>query len=460
MKTVKLGAGMAFWGDSIRPAIDMVERADIQYLCCDHLAELTMAILSKRMERDPSQGFTPDILDLVRAVLPTARRRGIKIVSNSGGANPRAAARAVAEICAELGLADTKIAVVLGDDIRDDIDALMSEGVSFENIDTHEPLSTVRGRLTQANVYTGSEGIVDALGQGADIVICGRVTDIALYLGPLIHEFGWSFDDWDRLAGATAVAHIIECGAQSTGGLFSKGWQDIRGMVDMGYPTAEVFDDGTAIVSKTPGSGGAVTVASVSEQMVYEVLDTANYLTADVTADFTQITLEQIGPDRVRVAGVTGKPAPQTLKVNMGYRNGFIGSAQFTYTWPDAVAKADRAIELLEERLERVGFDYWEKRIEYIGANSIWAPLVPPPRDPDALEVTVRYAARVPNRTEARKIFTELVPVCNNGPAGLGGLGTRLPITELFAIWPALIARDKVAQRVEMLDTMETAGVR
>lgn len=458
MKSVKLGAGMAFWGDSIRPAIDMVENADIQYLCCDHLAELTMAILSKRMERDPSLGYTPDILELVRAVFPTAKRRGIKIVSNSGGANPRAAAEAVAKICAELGFPETKIAVVLGDDVRDDIDALMAEGVTFENIDTGEPLSAVREKLTQANVYTGSEGIVEALGQGAEIVICGRVTDIALYLGPLIHELGWGWDDWDKLAGGTAAAHIVECGAQSTGGLFSKGWQDIPGMVDMGYPTAEVFEDGTAVISKTPGSGGQVSVASVSEQMVYEVLDTANYLTADVVADFTDITLEQVGPDQVRVAGVTGKPAPKTLKVNMGYRNGFIGTAQFTYTWPDAVAKAERAVELLEERLARVDFDCWDKRVEYIGANSIWAPLIPAPSDPDALEVTVRYAARVPDRTEARKIFAELVPVCNNGPAGMGGLGTRLPITELFAIWPALIERDKVVQRVEMLSAEEKVG--
>lgn len=458
MKTVKLGAGMAFWGDSIRPAIDMVERADIQYLCCDHLAELTMAILSKRMERDPELGYTPDLLELLRAVLPTARRRGITIVSNAGGANPRAAARKVAELCAELGLADTRIAVVLGDDVRSDIDALMADGVTFENIDTGEPLSTVRDRMTQANVYTGSEGIVEALGMGADIVICGRVTDIALYLGPLIHEFGWSWDDWDRLAGATAAAHIVECGAQSTGGLFSKGWQDVPGMVDMGYPLAEVFEDGTAIIMKTPGSGGEVTVASVSEQMVYEVLDTANYLTADVVADFTDIELEQLTSDSVRVSGVTGKPAPATLKVNMGYRAGFIGSAQFTYTWPDAVIKAERAVELLEERLERANFVFDDKRVEYIGANSIWAPLVPPPSDPDALEVTVRYAARVPDRAEARKIFTELVPICNNGPAGMGGLGTRLPITELFGIWPALIPREKVVQRAELLELVDSEG--
>jgi hypothetical protein len=219
----------------------------------------------------------------------------------------------------------------------------------------------------------------------------------------------------------------------------------------MGYPTAEVFEDGTAIISKTPGSGGEVTVASVSEQMVYEIHDTSSYLTADVTADFSQITLEQVGPDRVKMGGITGRPAPATLKVNMGYKAGFIGSAQFSYTWPDAIDKAKRAVELLEERLERVNFKYYDRRVEYVGANSMWAPLVPEPSDPDALEVTVRYAARVPERDEARKIFTELVPVCNNGPAGLGGLGTRLPITELFAIWPALIPRERVVQTVEMI---------
>ncbi|GIL34126.1 acyclic terpene utilization AtuA family protein [Phycicoccus sp. DTK01] len=457
MKSVTLGAGMAFWGDSIRPAIDMVERADIQYLCCDHLAELTMAILSKRMERDPEAGFTPDVVDLVRAVGVTAHRRGIRIVSNAGGANPHAAARAVAAVYAELGLDDVRIAVVTGDDVRGSIDDLMAQGVTFENIDTRQPLSTVRPLLTQANVYTGSEGIVEALQMGADVVICGRVTDIALYLGPMIHELGWARDDWDRLAAGTAAAHVVECGAQSTGGLFSKGWQSVPGMVDMGYPTAEVFEDGSAVVSKTPGSGGEVTVASVSEQMVYEVLDTAAYLTADVTADFTGITLEQVGPDRVRVDGVVGREAPRTLKVNMGYRAGFVGSAQFTYTWPDAKAKADRAVELLEERLERAGFQHSGTRVEYIGANSIWSPLVPPPEDPEALEVTVRYAARCPSREEARKVFSELVPICNNGPAGMGGLGTRLPITEQFGIWPALIPREMVQQQVEMLETVEVA---
>jgi hypothetical protein len=451
MKTIRLGAGMAFWGDSINPAIDMVENADIDYLCCDHLAELTMSILNKRMERDPEQGFTPDILELLRAVLPTCRRKGIKIISNSGGANPRACAERVADLCKELGITGIKIGVVLGDDIRGRIDDLMSDGVPFASMDTDEPLSTVRSKLTHANVYTGAEGIVEALDAGADIVICGRVTDIALYIGPLRHEFGWAADDWHRLGIASAAAHCVECGGQATGGLYDGGWDHVEGMANIGYPIAEVSEDGTVFITKTPGSGGEVTVGTVSEQMVYEILDPGNYLTADVTGDFSQIALTQVGPDRVQVTGVTGKPAPKTLKVNMGYRAGFIGTAQWSYTWPDAYKKAKRSITLLEERLANAKFVSDEQRVEFVGANSMWAPLVPEPSDPDALEVTVRFTARCPSKSEARKVFTELVPICNNGPAGLGGLGTRLPITELFAVWPCLIDRDKVPSSVEIL---------
>jgi hypothetical protein len=451
MKTVRLGAGMCFWGDSIQPAIEMVKHADIDYLCCDHLAELTMSILSKRMERDPYAGFTPDILDLLRNVLLTCRERGIKIISNAGGANPRACAERVAELCKELGLDGVRIGVVTGDDIRGRIDDLMAEGVSFANLDTGAALETVRPKLVQANVYIGSEGIVEALAAGADIVICGRVTDVALYIGPMRHELGWAAGDWHKLGIAAAAAHIVECGAQATGGLYSKDWQNIDGMANIGYPIAEVSEDGSVVVTKTPGTGGEVSVGSVSEQMVYEILDPGAYLTADVTGDFSQITLAQVGPDRVRVGGVTGRPAPETLKVNMAYRAGFVGTVQYSYTWPDAYRKAKRSLHLLEERLRNVDFKADETRVEWVGHNSMWAPLVPEPDDPDAPEVTVRFAARCPTKDEARKVFNELVPICNNGPAGLGGLGTRLPITELFAVWPCLIPRKHVHAIVEIV---------
>jgi Acyclic terpene utilisation family protein AtuA len=458
-KVVRLGAGMAFWGDSVRPAIEMVERGDIDYLCCDHLAELTMSILAKQRAADPERGYTRDVLDLLRGALSGCIDKGIKVVTNAGGANPRAAARAIRALADELGVPGVRIAVVLGDDLEDRIADLARDGVSFRNLDTGAQLDTVRERLTHAAVYTGCEGIVEALGRGADVVVCGRVTDIALYLGPLVHEFGWAFDDWERLGMATVVAHAIECGGQATGGLYAGGWADVEGLESLGYPIAEVSEDGTAIVTKTPGSGGEVSIGTVSEQLVYEILDPGSYLTADVTADFTGVTLEQVGPDRVRITGGTGRERPATLKVNMGYRAGFVGEAQFTYTWPDAYAKAQRGLEFLRKRLARANFRYTEEVVEYLGHTSMWGSRLPPPEDPELPEVVVRYAARCPDATEARKVFTESVPLYNNGPAGVAGVGTRPPLKELYAIWPCLVPREHVAQRVEMLET-ETTAVR
>jgi len=457
-KVVRLGAGMAFWGDSVRPAIEMVERGDIDYLCCDHLAELTMSILAKQRAANPERGYTRDVIDLLRGALPACVEKGVKVVTNAGGANPRAAARAIRALADELGLPGVRIAVVLGDDLEDRIDDLDRAGVSFDNLDTGAELDTVRDRLTHAAVYTGCEGIVEALDLGADIVVCGRVTDIALYLGPLVHEFGWSLDDWERLGMATVVAHAIECGGQATGGLYAGGWADVDGLETLGYPIAEVSEDGTAVLTKTPGSGGEVSIGTVSEQLVYEILDPGSYLTADVTADFTNVTLEEVGPDRVRITGGTGRERPATLKVNMGYRAGFVGEAQFTYTWPDAYAKAQRGLAFLRKRLERADFRYTEDIVEYPGHTSMWGSRVPAPDDPDLLELVVRYAARCPDATEARKVFTESVPLYNNGPAGVAGVGTRPPLKELYAIWPCLVPREHVVQRVEMLEPATAAA--
>ncbi len=356
------------------------------------------------------------------------------------------------ELCQELGLTGLRIAVVTGDDIESRIDALAADGVSFTNLDTGAALDTVRERLTHAAVYTGSEGIVEALRAGADVVVCGRVTDIALYLGPMIHEFGWASDDWERLGMGTITAHAIECGGQATGGLYAGGWESVPDLEDLGYPIAEVSEDGTAILTKTPGTGGRVDIGTVSEQLVYEILDPASYLTADVTADFSNVRLEEIGPDRVRISGGTGRERPATLKVNMGYRAGFVGEAQFTYTWPDAWQKAQRGIAFLKRRLELAGLVHGEEIVEYPGHTSMWGGRVPPPEDPETTEIVVRYATRCPTAEEARKIFTESVPLYNNGPAGVAGVGTRPPLKELYAIWPCLIPRELVVQSVETLE--------
>jgi hypothetical protein len=453
MKSVKLGTGLAFWGDGFRPAIDMVQRADIQYLCCDHLAELTMSILNKQKSRKPELGYTTDIIPFLRAVLPTCRKRGIRIISDAGGSAPMSCAKAVIALCRELGLTGTKVAVVTGDDILPRIDELMAQGNDFINMDTGQPLSTVRDKLTHANVYIGCDGIVEALEQGADIVICGRVTDMALYLGPMRYELGWAADDWARLGPGTGIAHSIECGGQATGGLFSAGWKEMKNLTSIGYPVTTVFENGDAILSKTPDSGGAVTVATVSEQLVYEVLDPANYLTADVVADISQVKLEQVGPDQVKMTNIKGKPMPATLKVNMGYRAGFVGEAHFTYTWPDAYAKARAGIAFLEERLRQADFKSDETLVEFIGHNSMWGrELIGDPEDPELNEVVVRFAARCPTEIEAKKVFTESVPLYNNGPAGLSGIGTRPPIKELFGVWPCLLPREHITIRTEILE--------
>jgi hypothetical protein len=268
----------------------------------------------------------------------------------------------------------------------------------------------------------------------------------------LIYEFGWSPDDWQRLGMATVVAHCVECGGQATGGLYAGGWQNVPNLEELGYPIAEVAFDGTAVITKTPGSGGRVDIGTLSEQLVYEILDPGSYLTADVTADFTNVTLEEVGPDRVRVTGGAGRAAPATLKVNMGYRAGFVGETQFTYTWPDAYAKSVRGIEFLKNRLQRADFKYEDDIVEYVGWNSMWEDRVPPPVDEDLREIVVRYAARCTSAEEARKVFTECVPLYNNGPAGLAGVGTRPPLKELFALWPCLIPREYIKQKVEMLE--------
>ncbi|MDG1986856.1 MAG: DUF1446 domain-containing protein [Halieaceae bacterium] len=449
MKSIKIGTGLAFWGDSIRPAVDMVERADIDYLCCDHLAELTMSILNKQKSRNPDLGYTTDIIPFLRGVVEKCYEHGIKIISNSGGSNPQACTAQVVKLCNELGLKGIKIATVTGDDILDRIDNLLADDVAFTNIDTGQKLEEIRERVTHANVYIGCDGIVEALQGGADIVICGRVTDAALYLGPMRYEFGWAEDDWSRLGAGLGVAHCVECGGQATGGLYSGGWNDMDRLPSLGYPVTTIFENGEAIMSKTPGSGGAVTVGTVSEQLVYEVLDPSNYLSADAVADVSQIKLEEIAPDQIRIYNIMGKPAPDTLKVNMGYRAGFVGEANFTYTWPDAFAKAQAGLSFLKERLRQVNFQSSDTRIEYIGHNSMWGPEVIPPPDAENLdEIVVRFAARCPTKEEASKVFTESVPLYNNGPAGASGIGTRPPIKELYGIWPCLIPRDLILTRV------------
>lgn len=455
MKTVKIGGGEAFYGDTIVPAIEMAQRAEgLNYIAFDCLSELTLAILQKDKRRDPARGFALDMLALMPRLLPVARQKNIRLVTNGGGMNPAAARDAIVAIARKLGLNGLKIAVVTGDDILDRLDELLAKGHPFTNLDTGEKLaaSEIRDRVVNANVYLGADMVCRALDTGADLVITGRVTDSALFLGPLLHEFGWARDDWDLLAKGIVCGHLLECAGQVVGGNYAGGWQDVPDLENIGYPIAEVSEDGCFVLTKTPGSGGLVSFDTVREQLLYEVLDPNHYLTPDVDANFTSVRLDDLGDNRVRVSGATGQPKTDSLKVCIGYEAGWLGEAQIMYSWPNAIEKAQRADYLLRKRLEKAKLQALELRTDFIGYNGLHGPLAPRPAEPN--EIILRVAAHTRDQAEAEKLFRELVPLGLNGPPTASGVGSRPRPRELLTLWPTLIARNEVEPyvRIEVVE--------
>ncbi len=451
MKTIKIGGGQAFYGDALGPALEMAQRTpDLNYIAFDCLSELTLAILQKEKRRDPARGFALDMLGLMPKLLPVAREKGIRLVTNGGGMNPLAARDAIVAIARKLGLNGFKIAVVSGDDILDRLDEVMASGCDFTNLDTGQRLAEARlnDRLVNANAYLGADQVCRALDSGADLVITGRVTDSALFLGPLLHEFGWERNDWALLAKGIVCGHLLECAGQVVGGNFAGGWQSVPDLDNIGYPVAEVSEDGRFILTKTPESGGLVSFETVREQLLYEVLDPSHYLTPDVDANFTTVRLKDSGPNRVEVTGATGQSRPESLKVCIGYEAGWLGEAQIIYSWPDALAKAEAADKLLRKRLERANFKAQELRTDFIGYNGLHGPLAPRPSDPN--EIVLRVAAHTADLAEAEKLFRELVPLGLNGPPTASGVGSRPRPRELLALWPTLIPRELVEPFVKI----------
>lgn len=445
MKTVKIGGGQAFYGDDIRPSIEMAQRTPgLNYIACDCLSELTLAILQKDKLRDPKRGFALDMLALMPKLLPIARQKGIKIITNGGGMNPLAARDAVAEIARKVGLVGFKIAVVTGDDILARLDELLAQGYPLANLDSGENLTEqeIRNRIVNANAYLGADVVCRALQTGADVVITGRVTDSALFLGPLLYEFGWAADDWDLLAQGIVCGHLLECAGQVAGGNFAGGWRNVPDLENLGYPLAEVSADGSFVITKTPDSGGLISFDTVREQLLYEVLDPRSYITPDVVADFSTVRLEDLGQNRVRVSGASGQPPPASLKVCIGYEDGWLGEAQVIYSWPDALEKAQTAARLLQARLERAKLRCNELRIDYIGYNGLHGPLAPLPDEPN--EIILRVAAHTGEQSEAEKVFRELVPLGLNGPPTAAGVGSRPRPRELLTLWPCLLPREAV----------------
>ncbi len=450
---IRIANGQGFWGDSLEAPVEQVRRGPLDYLTLDYLAEVTMSILQKQRARDPKLGYARDFVDMIARVLPDLKERRIRVIANAGGVNPEACCDAVLEVARRQGIA-VRAAVVAGDDIMGRLDDFLSRGVELNNMETGEPLSAIRAQVQSANVYFGARPVAQALGQGAEIVITGRVTDTALALAPMIHEFGWKADDWDRLAAGTIAGHTVECGAQSTGGNCQVDWETIPNLADIGYPIIEAEPGGDFVITKHAGTGGRVTVESVKEQLLYEMGDPREYITPDCIADFTTIHLDQAGPDRVRFSGIEGRPATPFYKVSIGYSAGFKAIGSLVYAWPDAYKKARAAEKILRQRLERLGLRFEAVRAEFLGANAchgIAAAEPPPEIEPHLPEVVLRFGVRGENRAAVERFTREIPPLALNGPPVVSGLGSGRPqVEEIVAYWPALISKTEVQPEVTL----------
>ncbi|MBS1828473.1 MAG: DUF1446 domain-containing protein [Acidobacteria bacterium] len=443
---IRIANGQGFWGDWLEAPVRLVEQGPIDYLALDYLAEVTMSIVQKQKLADPALGYARDFPPLIGRIAKQIRERGIKVVANAGGVNPVACAKEVRRLAPDL-----KVAVVLGDDLYDRVGDLLERGHAMKNMDTGEPLASIRERILSANAYIGAFPVAEALATGADVVIAGRCTDTALALAPMIHAFGWREDQHDLLAAGTIAGHIIECGAQCTGGNCQVDWPSIPDMANIGYPIVEAEPDGTFVVTKHAGTGGRVHSDVVKEQLLYELGDPKSYITPDCVADFTSIRLEDVGPDRVRVSGIRGGGRPPMLKVSISYAWGYKAIGTLVYSWPQALEKARAADAIVRERLRALGLRFDEIYTEYFGVNACHGPAAVTVADP--AEVQVRIGVRGADRKAVDRFTRELVPLVLNGPPTGTGFGDgRPPVREVVAYWPALLDRSEITTHVEVVE--------
>ena len=444
---IRVGNGAGFLGDNLDAPRRLVESAQLDYLTLEYLAELTLSILARLRERSPAAGYAEDFLTALSSLLPAIKKQpGLKIVTNAGGMNPLACAQAAGRVLAEAGLGELAIGVVTGDDLLPRLAELRAAGCDLANLDTHQPLSSLTEEVVSANAYLGANEIAAALADGARLVITGRVADASMTVGPAAHEFGWRWDDWPRLAGASVAGHLIECGSQATGGFYSH-WREID-LADVGYPIAELSDDGSCLITKPAGSGGRVNRETVTEQLVYEIGDPAHYLTPDVDVDFTTVEVDDLGADRVAVRGSSGRGAPGQYKVSLTYRAGYFASGQMLCYGRDPVAKARTCASLVLARLRAAGFALAEAQVECLGAGESVPGIQPPPAD--LREVMLRLTVRDPRREAVERFSREFAPLTTSGPAGLAGYASgRPPVRPVFAYWPALVPKELVPSRHE-----------
>ena len=443
MKTIRIGGGQGFWGDLNDAPIVMAKQDRVDYMACDYLAELTLSIMRRQQEKRPEAGYARDFITVIKQMLPDLKEKGTKVITNAGGMNVKQAVELVKQAVKESGL-NFKIGYVLGDDVRDILPKLREQGITMQHMDTGENIDRILPNMVNANVYFGVEPILECLQGGADIIILGRSTDTAMFEAPLIHEFGWKMDDWDAKATGILAGHLCECGAQATGGNYDYDWRNVPRPEFLGYPIAEVSKPGELIMTKTKNTGGLVTTQSIKEQLMYEIHNPATYVTPDVVADFSKITLEGIEKDHVLVKGVTGHPRPDSLKLCVGYLEGYRNVAYLPYSWPNALEKAKMAADILDKRMAMKNLKAIRTHIDYLGLNALHGPLSEEMHE-EMNEVCLRYAIMTETKAEALKLTPEIAPVSNlNGPAQGCFFGGRTRPSEVFALWPTLIPRDAV----------------
>ena len=450
---VRVASGQGFWGDLLTAPVDQVRGGQVDYLMLDYLAEVTMSIMQKQKQRNLQAGFAGDFVTLMKEILPDCVEKDIKVLSNAGGVNVEGCAAAIRTVAQELGLSGrVKIGVVTGDDVLPRLQKFIDDGIEINNMDTGEPLSDILDKVQSANVYLGAQPLVEALDKGAQIIVGGRLTDTGLTLAPLMHEFGWKFEDWDKVATGTIAGHIIECGGQCSGGNCQYDWQDIPDLANIGFPIVEASPNGDFVITKHEGTGGRVNIQSVKEQLLYEMGDPHGYITPDVIADFTTINVAPDGENRVKVFGIKGKPNTDFYKVSIAYSGGWKAVGTLVYSYPDAYEKAKAADLILRSRLDKLGLKFDVVLTEFVGVNATHGHLSGEPR-PDIPEVQLRFGVRGQSKEDVTRFTKELAPLILTGPPGVTGFaGGRPKVEEIMAYFPALIPKHLIETKVEIIE--------
>ena len=453
MKTIRIGGGQGFWGDSPDAAIHMIHEGNLNYMSCDYLAELTLSIMQRQKLKNPKAGYARDFIDLINKIGKEAYDKKIGILSNAGGMNISGAVEEIKKIAEAQNMSGYKIGYVTGDDMLDQLPGMISDGITFDNMDEVGDFNEIKDKIVNVNVYYGREPIMDCLSQGSNIVVTGRATDSALFLAPLAYEFNWNESDLNNLARGIMVGHLLECGGQGAGGNFQYDWRSVPNMDDLGFPIAEISENDLHI-TKAPNCGGLISKQSVKEQFLYEVHDPANYITPDVTVDISHATLKNDGDNFVKVDGIKGKAKPEKLKMCIGYHAGYKVSTYLSFAWPDAYEKAKFAAEIIMKKMKRKNMKYEDIRIDYLGLNALHLDVAE--IDDDLIkrtnEVVLRIAVRVKDKAEAQKLIPEISPLQLNGPPGASFFGGRSHIQDVIGLWPTLIDRDLVKLKSHILE--------